>query len=80
MSYNSICPGKVWLDTSGKPIQAHGFQVFYSEKDKLWYLYGENKEHTRKGGTVWTEGIRYYTSKDLMNWDDRGLLIPRPMT
>ena len=27
MSYNAIHPGKVWLDTSGKPIQAHGFSV-----------------------------------------------------
>lgn len=76
MSYNSIRPGKVWLDTGRKPIQAHGFQVFYNEKEKLWYWYGENKEDTKRGGTVWTKGIRYYTSRDLYNWDDRGLMIP----
>ena len=76
MSYNSICPGKEWLDTNGKPIQAHGFQVFYNEQEKLWYWYGENKEDTKKGGTVWTKGIRFYTSRDLYNWDDCGLMIP----
>ena len=74
--YNSIRPGKVWLDTSGKPIQAHGFSVFWNEPEKLWYWYGENKEFTKKGGTTWTYGIRYYTSPDLYNWTDRGLLIP----
>jgi hypothetical protein len=76
MRYNSIRPGREWLDVSGKPIQAHGFQVFYNEQEKLWYWYGENKEDTKKGGTVWTKGIRYYTSRDLCNWEDRGYLIP----
>ena len=74
--YNSIRPGEVWLDTSGKPIQAHGFSVFYNEREKLWYWYGENKEFTKRGGTTWTHGIRYYTSADLYNWEDRGLMIP----
>lgn len=76
MKYNSIKPGKLLLDTKGKPIQAHGFSVFYNEKEKLWYWYGENKEDTKRGGTTWTKGIRYYTSSDLYNWMDRGYLIP----
>ena len=67
-------PGKVWKDTAGKPIQAHGFNVFY--KDDTYYWYGENKEFTRPFGTIWTWGIRCYTSKDLYNWEDRGLIIP----
>lgn len=29
--YNSIKPGKKWLDTAGRPIQAHGFSVFYKD-------------------------------------------------
>ena len=76
MKYNSIRPGKLWLDTDGKPIQAHGFQVFYDEPNQRYIWYGENKETTKKGGTDWTRGIRWYTSKDLYNWEDRGLLIP----
>jgi hypothetical protein len=73
---NSIKPGKVWLDTNGKRIQAHGFSVFC--KDGLYYWYGENKEKTKGGifNTVWHWGVRCYTSKDLYNWDDKGLIIP----
>jgi len=74
--YQSIRPGKIWLDTEGKPIQAHGFSVFWNEKEKLWYWYGENKEKTDGKGTIWHWGVRYYTSPDLYNWEDKGLLIP----
>ncbi|MCD7867479.1 MAG: hypothetical protein LUG62_04630 [Clostridiales bacterium] len=49
MSYNSIRPGQLWLDTEGKPIQAHGFSVFYSKEGQLYYWYGENKEKTKGG-------------------------------
>lgn len=72
----SIKPGKRWLDTMGKPIQAHGFSVFWNEDRKLWYWYGENKEKTNGKGTVWHWGMRLYTSPDLYNWTDRGLIIP----
>ena len=74
--YESIHPGKVWLDTNGKPIQAHGFTVFYNEEAGKWYWFGENKEKTDGKGTVWHWGVRLYTSSDLMNWDDEGLIIP----
>ena len=77
MHYDSIRPGQLWLDTNGKPIQAHGFQVFYNEKDETYYWYGENKEYTTGGkkNTIWTYGIRLYASKDLYNWEDKGLII-----
>lgn len=71
--YHSIKPGQTWLDTNGKPIQAHGFSVFYN--DGVYYWYGENKEFTTQGSKVWTYGIRCYTSTDFYNWDDRGLII-----
>ena len=78
MANHSIKPGKVWLDTEGKPIQAHGFSVFYNEQEKLYYWYGENKEKTAGGkkNTVWHWGVRLYTSPDLYNWTDKGLIIP----
>lgn len=76
MRSQSIRPGQVWLDTGGKPIQAHGFSVFY--KDGLYYWYGENKEKTKGGlfNTVWHWGVRCYVSEDLYNWEDKGLIIP----
>ena len=72
--YNSIRPGQRWLDTDGKLIHAHGFQIF--EKDGTYYWYGENKEHTKLDSNVWTWGIRAYRSKDFYNWEDLGLIIP----
>lgn len=44
MEYGSIRPGKVWLDTEGKRIQAHGGSVIYT--NGMYYWYGENKEKT----------------------------------
>ena len=41
-TYRSVRPGKLWLDTEGKPIQAHGFQIFAAD-DGTYYWYGENK-------------------------------------
>lgn len=78
MSYNSIRPGRLWLDTNGKPIQAHGFSVLYSETDQLYYWYGENKEKTTGGpfNHIWHWGVRCYASRDLYNWEDKGLIIP----
>lgn len=72
--HNCIKPGQIWLDTSGKPIQAHGFSVFY--QDGTYYWYGENKEKTVKDGNIWHWGVRCYTSVDLYNWENRGLIIP----
>ncbi|MBR1465456.1 MAG: family 43 glycosylhydrolase [Bacteroidaceae bacterium] len=73
--YSSIRPGELWLDTSGKPIQAHGFQIF-ADDDGTFYWYGENKEFTKEGSNVWTWGIRAYRSTDFYNWEDLGLIIP----
>jgi hypothetical protein len=72
---NSIRPGKPWLDTDGKRIQAHGGSVI-TGKDGLFYWYGENKEKTVPGSGIWHWGIRAYSSSDLSNWEDRGLIMP----
>jgi hypothetical protein len=71
---NSFTPGQVWLDTDGKRIQAHGGSIL--EVDGTYYWYGENKEHTTQDGSIWHWGVRCYSSADLYNWTDRGLIIP----
>ena len=71
---DAIYPGKVWLDTKGERIQAHGGAIHY--ENGVYYWYGENKEHTDGKNGIWTWGIRVYRSSDLMNWEDLGLLIP----
>lgn len=75
--YDRFYPGKPWLDTEGKPIQAHGGSVI--AVDDTYYWYGENKDHTDGQNGVWTWGVRAYRSKDLYNWEDCGLIIrPEP--
>ncbi len=73
MRLSSIKPGKVWLDTNGNRIQAHGGSVMFL--DGIYYWYGENKEKTTGKDNIWHWGVRCYTSKDLYNWEDKGLII-----
>ena len=74
MVYTSIRPGKVWLDTEGKRIQAHGGSVFY--ENGIYYWYGENKEKSDGRNGIWHWGVRCYSSRDLYNWKDEGIIIP----
>lgn len=72
--YNSIRPGKPWHDTEGKLIQAHGGSVLYHEGTYYWY--GENKENLDYGEHIWHGGVRCYSSSDLYNWKDEGIILP----
>lgn len=72
--YHSIRPGKVWLDTDGKRIQAHGGSII--TVGNTFYWYGENKEKTTGKNRIWHWGVRCYSSKDLYNWKDEGIIIP----
>lgn len=69
----SIKPGKEWLDTEGKRIEAHGGALFF--ENDTFYWYGENKEFTEGTNEIWTTGIKYYSSKDMYNWKNEGFLI-----
>lgn len=74
MKYDSFRPGQVWLDTEGKRIQAHGGSVMYI--GGIYYWYGENKEKTDGENGIWHWGVRCYASRDLYNWEDKGIIIP----
>lgn len=77
MKYSSIFPGELWLDTEGKPIQAHGGSLFYWEG--MFYWYGEDKSRSLPGSGIWHWGVRCYSSQDLYNWKDEGtILLPLP--
>jgi len=73
-SRSSITPGRLWLDTTGHRIHAHGGSII--EVDGIFYWYGENKERSTPGSGVWHWGVRCYSSVDLYNWTDEGLIIP----
>lgn len=74
MTNHSIRPGQTMLDTNGRRIQAHGAGMLY--ENGVYYWYGENKEFSTGKKSVWTWGIRCYSSKDLYHWMDEGLIIP----
>ena len=75
-------PGALWLDTAGKPINAHGGgMLFYAN---TYYWYGEDKtgrtwmprvNQSWDGYRVEVTGIRCYASKDLYAWEDQGLVL-----
>ena len=75
-----IFPGRPWLDTEGKRIQAHGGSILF--EDGVYHWYGENKERTDGvkpadgSPRVWHWGVRSYRSTDLVNWEDEGLILP----
>ncbi len=76
--YRYFRPGKYWLDTEGKKIQAHGGSVLYAEGKYWWY--GENKEGVTGRATgsacpIWHNGVRMYSSTDLYNWTDEGVVM-----
>lgn len=71
---NYFAPGECWLDTQGKPIQAHGGSVIIV--DGTYYWYGEDKTFTDGKSGIWHNGVRCYSSKDLYNWTDEGSIIP----
>lgn len=75
-------PGEVWNDTAGRPINAHGGGILFH--DGTYYWYGENKEGPSRlpdatkhwgGYRVEVSGVRCYSSRDLLNWKDEGLVL-----
>ena len=71
---DSFKPGQIWLDTNGNRIQAHGGSILY--ENGTFYWYGENKEKTKPDNDIWHWGVKCYASKDLYNWEDKGIIIP----
>lgn len=76
--YHSIRPGKYWYDTAGKLIQAHGGSILCD--GGCYYWYGENKEGvtglaTGEACPIWHQGVRLYSSTDLYNWRDEGVIL-----
>ena len=66
-------PGKIWNDSEGKVINAHGGGVLYHEG--IYYWYGEHKIRGKSEKTKADGGIHCYSSTDLINWDDEGVVM-----
>ena len=79
---NQIKPGELWLDTSGRPINAHGGGMLFFHGTYYWY--GEDKtgrcwmpecNKSWDGYRVDFTGIHCYSSQDLLHWKDDGLVL-----
>ena len=63
---------QVWLDTSGRAINAHGGgMLFYNNR---FYWYGENKTAGWEGRLAF-DGVHCYTSSNLVDWTDCGVVL-----
>lgn len=69
---DSFILGKPWKDTDGIHINAHGGGIVFM--DGVYYWYGEHKTAGRGGNTA-QEGVRCYSSKDLYNWKNEGIVL-----
>lgn len=67
----SFEPGEVWLDTEGKPIQAHSAGILV--RNGVYYWYGEDKTF----GAENKVGVSCYSSRDLYNWKRESTALPK---
>lgn len=70
-----IYPGQPWNDIYGKPILAHSGGMYY--ENGFYHWFGESKKPGSppgKGG--WDAGMHCYRSRDLINWNDFGVVLP----
>jgi hypothetical protein len=66
--YEFFEPGKIWLDTDGNPIAAHGAGLLYHEGTYYWYGEARKSFHS-------FPGFPCYSSKDLLNWKNEGYAL-----
>ena len=71
-SYNNFRPGELWLDNNGVHINAHGGGILYHNDTYYWF--GEHKTEG-KTGNVALVGVGCYSSKDLYNWINEGIVL-----
>lgn len=68
----NIFPGKEWLDNNGKHINAHSGGILFF--NGVYYWHGEYKIEGKAEGAA-DGGISCYTSTDLINWNNAGVVF-----
>jgi hypothetical protein len=69
----SFRPGERWPDDQGVHINAHGGGILDFEGRYYWF--GEHKVAGEIGNTAQV-GVHCYSSADLYNWRDEGVVLP----
>ena len=65
-----IKSGELWLDDSGRHINAHGGGIM--KYGDTYYWFGEHKADTTSSAMV---GVMCYASEDLVNWRNLGVAL-----
>ncbi len=68
----TINSGSVWPDNNGIHINGHGGGILVVGEKYYWY--GEHKTEG-KGGNLANVGVHCYSSTDLKNWTDEGVVL-----
>ncbi|MFI3290255.1 MAG: glycoside hydrolase family 43 protein [Opitutales bacterium] len=72
VSYTSFNPAEILLDNNGVHLNAHGAGVLF-DKGK-YYMVGEHKVAGSLGNKAMV-GVHCYSSTDLYNWTDEGIIL-----
>ncbi len=70
--YDAFKPGELWLDNNGVHINAHGGGILFENGNYYWF--GEHKTQGREGNVA-NVGVHCYSSNDLYNWKDEGVVL-----
>lgn len=70
--YSHFLPGAEWKDNNGVHINAHGGGILYYKGTYYWY--GEHKIAGKSGNQAQV-GVHCYSSIDLYNWKDEGIVL-----
>ncbi len=69
---NQFNSGMQWPDNNGVHINAHGGGILTHEG--IYYWFGEHKIAGRAGNRAYV-GVHCYRSRDLYNWEDKGVAL-----
>lgn len=68
-----IKSAEIWLDTNGERLNAHGGGVLFYKG--VYYWYGEHKLEGKSESQFADGGIHCYSSTDLTNWKNEGVVL-----
>ncbi|HSO85232.1 MAG TPA: glycoside hydrolase family 43 protein [Draconibacterium sp.] len=68
----TIKPGEIWPDNNGVHINAHGGGILFHNGKYYWF--GEHKVEGKKGNQALV-GVHCYSSENLTEWKDEGIVM-----
>jgi hypothetical protein len=68
-------PGQPWPDAEGVHINAHGFCIL--RHGDRYFLYGAHKIAGKTEAENNEAGVRCYVSRDLLNWENAGMVLSK---